>query len=175
MFHLLIGFACLVLYLVFAGVMIYDARRREEMTPKLARRIILWPLVMCHYVGKKVWSGIVELASVVALCFHKLPQPEPVSESDRGKLNKRIVLHSSTAPFHNSVWSSVGYVNHSPVMEGGDLIHPVETLFTVMDIGAVRETRFVMWDGDVFRAQLFDADSKEGYIIIHCTKKEKDT
>lgn len=162
------------IYLALAGIMIYDARRKEEMSPKLARRIILWPLIMCHYVGKKIWSGIVELISVVVLCFHKSPEPEPVNESARGELNKRIVLQSSMTDVLHNVWASVDYVNHSPVMEGVDLIYPVEVLFTVKDIDAVRGTRFIVWDHSVFRAQLFDTDSKEGYVVIHCTEKEKD-
>lgn len=65
-----IWFACLGLYLAFVGLLIFDARN-TVMTTKMARRIILWPLIVCHYIVKKLWLATMEITSVIVICFKR--------------------------------------------------------------------------------------------------------
>lgn len=68
--NLLIIFAILLVYFAYVGLMIYDARN-TVMTPKMARRIVLWPLVVNHYIIKKMCLCTVEFISVIVVCFKK--------------------------------------------------------------------------------------------------------
>ena len=65
-----IWFSCLGVYLLFVGILSYDARN-TVMTPKMARRIVLWPLIVCHYIIKKLWLAAMEITSVIVMCFKK--------------------------------------------------------------------------------------------------------